>query len=239
MYLRLFKVFNRSGKCPLWDASSQGNICRAFFWSGECPSGTFRDVSGQVNVCWGSVRRGRVCRGNVRWGFAWSGKCLSEICLVSEVSVGDVSGRERVHRECVWSGKSLSGKSPLGKCQSGMCPGILWFTLYLTLTMKSICQQFRSKHFLSWVNPTCIYIIQDFVFNIFNKYAPIKRKYVRANKAPFLTKELHRTIMKSSRLRNKLLKDRTENNQKNFKQQWIFVKNCWEIQKNYTTVIWI
>ena len=178
-----------------------------------------------------------------------SGKCPLGICLVWEMSVRDMSRQRSVRRRCVWSGKgpsgmclsgkSLSGKSPLGKCQSGMCPGILWFTLYLTLTMKSICQQFRSKHFLSWVNPTCIYIIQDFVFNIFNKYAPIKRKYVRANKAPFLTKELHRTIMKSSRLRNKLLKDRTENNQKNFKQQWIFVKNCWEIQKNYTTVIWI
>ena len=59
-HLRLFEVFNWSGKCPLWDASTQENICRAFVWSGKCPSGidlvgevSVGDVSGQ-----GSVRRG-------------------------------------------------------------------------------------------------------------------------------------------------------------------------------------
>ena len=53
---------------------------------------------------------------------------------------------------------------------------------------------------------------KEAVFNIFNKYAPIKRKYVCASEVPFMTKELHKAIMKRSRLRNKLLKDRTENN---------------------------
>ena len=78
-YLRLFEVFNRSGKCPLWDASTQANICRAFVWSGKCPSGiclvgevSVRDVSGRGNVCRGSVRRGRIRWGNVRRG------CLRE-----------------------------------------------------------------------------------------------------------------------------------------------------------------
>ena len=60
---------------------------------------------------------------------------------------------------------------------------------------------------------------KETVFNIFNKYAPIKKKYVRANEAPFMIKELHKAIMKRSRLRNKFLKNRTENNQKNFKLQ--------------------
>ena len=40
------------------------------------------------------------------------------------------------------------------------------------------------------------------IFCIFNKHAPIKRKYVRANEAPFMTKELHKAIMKRSKLRN-------------------------------------
>ena len=39
-----------------------------------------------------------------------------------------------------------------------------------------------------------------------------------------MTKELHKAIMKRSRLRNKFLKDRTENNQKNFKHQRNFCK---------------
>ena len=39
-----------------------------------------------------------------------------------------------------------------------------------------------------------------------------------------MTKELHKAIMKKCRLRNKFLKDRTENNQKNFKLQGNFCK---------------
>ena len=73
-------------------------------------------------------------------------------------------------------------------------------------------------------NYTDLRIFKETVFNIFNKYAPIKIKYVRANEAPFMTKELHKAIMKRSRLRNKFLKDRTENNQKNFKHQRNFCK---------------
>ena len=65
-------------------ASAQANICRAFVWSGKCPSGIclVGDVSG---------------RGSVRRGCVWSGKCPSGICLVGEMSVGEVSvGEESV-----------------------------------------------------------------------------------------------------------------------------------------------
>ena len=83
-YLRLFEVFNRSGKCPLWDASTQENICRAFVWSGKCLSGMC--LVGEVSV--GDVSGWE----NVHRGCAWSGKCPSGMCLVGEMSVGDVSG---------------------------------------------------------------------------------------------------------------------------------------------------
>ena len=36
------------------------------------------------------------------------------------------------------------------------------------------------------------------ISNIFDKHAPIKQKYLRDNEAPFMTKELHREIMKRS-----------------------------------------
>ena len=73
-------------------------------------------------------------------GCIYSGKYLSGICLVGEMSVRDVSGRGsvrrgkclvgemsvgdksgwgNVRRGCVWS-----EKSPSGKCLSGMCLGI-------------------------------------------------------------------------------------------------------------------
>ena len=68
-YLRFFEVFNWSGKCPLWDASTQENICREFVWSGKCPSGIC--LVGEVSV--GDVSS----RGSARRGCVWSGKCPS------------------------------------------------------------------------------------------------------------------------------------------------------------------
>ena len=58
------------------------------------------------------------------------------MCLVGEISVGDVPGWGSVRRGCAWSGKCPSdmylvgemfvgevsvGKSPSGKCPSGIC----------------------------------------------------------------------------------------------------------------------
>ena len=43
------------------------------------------------------------------------------------------------------------------------------------------------------------------IFNIFYCHVPIK-KYIRADEAPFMSKELHKAIMKRSRLRNIFLK---------------------------------
>ena len=74
------------------------------------------------------------------------------------------------------------------------------------------------------MNYTDLRTFKETAFNIFNKSSPIKGKYVRANEAPFMTKELYKAIMKRSRLRNKFMKDRTENIQKNFKHQIDFCK---------------
>ena len=57
------------------------------------------------------------------------------------------------------------------------------------------------------------------VFHIFNKHAPIKRKYIRANEAPFMTKDLHKAIMKRSKLRNKFLKSKSLSDRKNYTSQ--------------------
>ena len=47
-------------------------------------------------------------------GYVWSG-----MCLVGEVSVGDVSGWENVHRGCVWSEKCPSGMCLVGEMSVG------------------------------------------------------------------------------------------------------------------------
>ena len=54
-----------------------------------------------------------------------------------------------------------------------------------TLIMKSFDQTFKTA---SEKNLKCF---KETVFCIFNRHAPVKRKYVRANEAPFMTKELH------------------------------------------------
>ena len=71
------------------------------------------------------------------------------------------------------------------------------------------------------------------VFRIFIKHAPIKRKYFRVIEAPFMTKDLHKAVMKRSKLRSKFLKSRKLSNRKNYtSQRNICKKTVKEHQKN-------
>ena len=47
----------------------------------------------------------------------------------------------------------------------------------------------------------------------------MKQKYFRANEGRFMTKNLHKAIMKPSRLRNKFLSDKTDMSRKEYKKQ--------------------
>ena len=67
------------------------------------------------------------------------------------------------------------------------------------------------------LNETNLGLFKESIFCIFNKHAPIRKKYLRANKAPFMTKELHNAVMKRSRYRNKFLKDKSQTNRENYK----------------------
>ena len=60
---------------------------------------------------------------------------------------------------------------------------------------------------------------------ILNKHAPTKIKYLRSNQGKFMTKGLHKAIMKRSRLRNKFLRDRTDRSRKEYKKQINFCVN--------------
>ena len=55
--------------------------------------------------------------------------------------------------------------------------------------------------------------------NVLNKHAPPKKKYARGNQMPFFTKELSKEIMARSRLHNKYLKNRSEENKAIYAQQ--------------------
>ena len=80
-------------------------------------------------------------------------------------------------------------------------------------------EKFRSGIWNMNFNITDLEGFMKTVFHICNKHAPIKRKYIRANKAPFITKDLHKAIMKRSKLRNKFLKSRNLSHRKNYTSQ--------------------
>ena len=53
----------------------------------------------------------------------------------------------------------------------------------------------------------------------------MKIKYLRGNQGKFMTKDLHKVIMKRCRLQNKFLRDRTETSRKEYKKQRNFCVN--------------
>ena len=67
--------------------------------------------------------------------------------------------------------------------------------------------------------------VKETIFNIFDKHAPIKQKYLPANKPPFMTKELHRQIIKGPRLRDDFLKTKSQEDILEYKKQRNFCKN--------------
>ena len=54
---------------------------------------------------------------------------------------------------------------------------------------------------------------------VLNKHAPLKKKYVRANDAPFMTKALRKAVMLRTRLRNKYNQNRIAEDWNNFHRQ--------------------
>ena len=63
----------------------------------------------------------------------------------------------------------------------------------------------------------------DIFLSILDKYAPRKQKFIRANNSNFVTKSLRKAIMKSSKLRNKFLRQRTNEEKSLYNKQ----RNLW------------
>ena len=80
-------------------------------------------------------------------------------------------------------------------------------------------EEFRSGIWIINLNAIDLEGFMKTVFHIFNKYAPIKRKYIRAKEAPFMTKDLNKAIIKRSKLRKKFLKLRNLSDRKNYVSQ--------------------
>ena len=71
---------------------------------------------------------------------------------------------------------------------------------------------------------------KETLFNIFDKQAQIKQKYLRANETPFMTKEWYRQIMNMLRIHNNFLRTKS---QEDIMNSEFFVENYWEKLKKY------
>ena len=66
-------------------------------------------------------------------------------------------------------------------------------------------------------------ILKESVNITIGKYAPLKKRYVRANQSPFMNKKLSKEIMKRSRLRNKFLNTKSDIDRKAYNKQRNYV----------------
>ena len=74
---------------------------------------------------------------------------------------------------------------------------------------------------------------QNTLTTILHKRAPIKKKILRFNNNPFMSKAVRKAIMHRSKLKNIYNKKRTDLNWANYKKQRIFVSRYFgELRKN-------
>ena len=85
-------------------------------------------------------------------------------------------------------------------------PKIIAYRSYKKIDNAEFCDDINNFAF----DQSDVSKFKGIMFNIFDKHAPIKQKYLRENEAPFMTKELHREIMKRSRLFNNFLRTKSQ-----------------------------
>ena len=74
--------------------------------------------------------------------------------------------------------------------------------------------------------------------NVLDKHAPMKKKIVRGNNAPFMTKVLSKEIMRRSKLKNNLNNIPTEDNRSLYKKRInLRVNLLKKKRKKITTII--
>ena len=67
-------------------------------------------------------------------------------------------------------------------------------------------------------NIECQHFLNNFK-NLLNKHAPFKKKSIRTNKSNFMTRKLSKAITKRFKLRNRLLKEKSEGSRKAYTTQ--------------------
>ena len=81
---------------------------------------------------------------------------------------------------------------------------------------------------------SCYDTFEEIFINVLNKYAPLKKKFLGANHAPYMTKTLRKAIMRRSQLQTKYFKNKSQNDYLAFKKQRNFCSKLYKKErKNY------
>ena len=100
-------------------------------------------------------------------------------------------------------------------------PKIVFYRNYKHFEDSRFLEDLNSTDFsLNTDDPNENYnFITDKFLNVVNRHAPLKKKTLRGNQAPFLTKELRKEIYTRSKLKNKYNRNPTEENKAIYKKQ--------------------
>ena len=75
---------------------------------------------------------------------------------------------------------------------------------------------------------------EEIFIKVLDYHAPVKKKILRSNENPFMTKSLRKAIMKRSQLKNKFIKKRNKTNWQKYKNQRNFCSNLLkQTKRNY------
>ena len=77
---------------------------------------------------------------------------------------------------------------------------------------------------------------KEIFMNLLDHHAPLKKKILRANNAPYITKKLRKAIMKRSQLENIHRKTLTEKSLKAYKKQKICVSRLYKKERKWSLI---
>ena len=80
---------------------------------------------------------------------------------------------------------------------------------------NNLCKQTKNLNFSELDFAT----LRKIFIEILDKFAPLQKKYIRANHSKFVTKELSKAIMLRSKLRNQFLKTKSQESKMKYNKQ--------------------
>ena len=98
------------------------------------------------------------------------------------------------------------------------------------------CKNFDLNHFKSKIRTKMQLIdkyetFEEEFLKVLNKHAPLKKKFIRANHAPYMTKNLRKAIMKRSQLENKYISNSTVENRNKYKKHENFCSKLYKKER--------